>query len=89
MFIIKRKTPIICKVCQGTGKLKFLKKNTSLEDCIYDVRIKCKQKSIPLKNILKNKGNLIINQTNNKKVILFLISLFQILNILILRFIKA
>ena len=48
-----------CNVCNGNGKLNRFTRDTLIEDCIYDVRVKCSHKSVPLKSILKNKGNLI------------------------------
>ena len=57
---------VVCNVCHGHGKLNQFKRQTVVEDCIYDVRVKCNHKALPLKCILKNKGNLIVNQTNKK-----------------------
>lgn len=57
---------VTCNVCDGTGKLNQFKKIILVEDCLYDVRVKCNQKEVPLKNILKNKGNLIVDQTSKK-----------------------
>lgn len=55
-----------CNLCNGNGKLNRFKRDTLVEDCIYDVRVKCTHKSVPLKSIIKNKGNLIVNQTKKK-----------------------
>jgi hypothetical protein len=57
---------MICNVCNGSGKLNEFKRNTLVEDCIYDVRVKCSHNDVPLKCILKNKGNLIVSQTKKK-----------------------
>ncbi len=65
------KLSIVCSTCKGNGGLKLFNKKTSIEDCIYDVSIKCKEKSIPLSIILKSKGSLIVNEHNFKVWIIF------------------
>ena len=57
---------IICSTCNGIGGLKLFNKQTSILDCIYDVSVKCKEKTIPLSIILKSKGSSIVNETNTK-----------------------
>ena len=62
----QNKLSIICSTCKGNGSLRLYRKKTFVEDCIYDVSVKCKEKSIPLSIILKSKGSLIVDETNNK-----------------------
>lgn len=63
-----RKNDFKCNLCNGSGKLKKYKRKTLVQDCIYDVWVKCKDKVIPLKQLLQSRGNVIIKESDNKKV---------------------
>lgn len=54
----------MCGLCNGAGKLNKHKRETRVQDCIYDIWIKCKEKSIPLKVLLDSIGSLILKQTD-------------------------
>lgn len=61
----QNKLSIICSTCKGIGELRLYNRKTSFQDCIYDVSVKCKEKSIPLSIILKSKGSLIVDESGS------------------------